>query len=133
MDLPGGWLAAGPGRRHKVEGNAESERFRFSPGAPVPEVALIASRFESRGVEIEGVFMELLVHPEHTKNIELLADTGEKIQSWIGEHLREAADKGLGYPYDGLTRGGSPLDAAHLRRRMAHGFGPGAARTAADA
>ena len=73
------------------------------PGAPVPEVALIASRFESRAVEIEGVFMELLVHPKHTKNIELLADTGDKIQSWIGEHLREAGDKGLGYPYDGLA------------------------------
>lgn len=103
VNLPDGWLAAGPGRRRKVEENTEGERFRFSPGAPVPEVALIASLFESRGIEIEGVFMELLVHPEHMKNIALLADTGEKIQSWIGERLREASDNGLGYPYDGLT------------------------------
>jgi ABC-type transport system involved in multi-copper enzyme maturation permease subunit len=103
VDLPDGWLAAGPGRRRKAEGNADGERFRFSPGAPVPEVALIASRFESRGVEIDGVFMELLVHRKHTKNIELLADTGEKIRSWIGDRLKEADEYGLGYPYDGLT------------------------------
>lgn len=103
VDLPDGWLAAGPGRRQKTEGNGEGERFRFSPGAPVPEVALIASRFESRGVEIEGVYMELLVHPGHMKNVELLADTGEKIRSWIEEHFQEATDNGIGYPYDGLT------------------------------
>ncbi len=103
VDLPDGWLAAGPGRRHNVEGNFKGGRFRFSPGAPVPKVALIASRFESRGIEIEGVYMELLIHPKHIKNIELLADTGEKIQSWIRERLREASDNGLAYPYDGLT------------------------------
>lgn len=103
VSLPDGWLAAGPGRRYKVEGDAEGESYRFSPGAPVPEVALVASEFESRGVEIEGVFMELLVYPKHMKNIEALADAGEKISSWIEERMREAKDDGLGYPYDGLT------------------------------
>jgi len=103
VDLPDGWLAAGPGRRRKAEGNAGGERFRFSSNAPVPEVALVAARFESRGAEIEGVYMELLMHPGHTKNVELLADTGEKICSWIEGRLQEAKDAGIGYPYDGLT------------------------------
>jgi len=103
VDLPGGWLAAGPGRRRNVEGNVEGERFRYSPGAPVPEVALIASRFESRSVEVDGVMMELLLYPKHVKNLEILADTGEEIRSWIGDRLQEAKEDGLGYPYDGLT------------------------------
>jgi ABC-type transport system involved in multi-copper enzyme maturation permease subunit len=103
VDLPKGWLAGGPGRRHKAEGEVDRVKFRFSPAEPVPEVALIASKFESRSFEVQGVMMEILIHPKHIKNIELLADAGEKIRSWIGERLREAKEHDLGYPYDGLT------------------------------
>ena len=103
VDLPKDWLVAGPGRRHKMEGRTNSARFRFSPSAPVPEVALIASRFESRSIEIEGVLLELLIHRKHMKNLEVMAEAGEKIRNWIGERLRETKAYGLSYPYDGLT------------------------------
>jgi ABC-type transport system involved in multi-copper enzyme maturation permease subunit len=103
VDLPNGWLVAGPGQRHKVQEETDVARFRFSPPAPVPEVALIASRFESRSVEIEGVLMELLIHQKHMKNLEVMSDTIEKIRTWIGERLREAKAYGLSYPYDSLT------------------------------
>jgi ABC-type transport system involved in multi-copper enzyme maturation permease subunit len=103
VDLPNGWLAAGPGQRHELERRSEGVRFRFSPPAPVPEVALIASRFESRSIEIEGVLMELLLHHKHMKNLDVMADTGDKIRTWIGERLREAKAYGLSYPYNGLT------------------------------
>jgi ABC-type transport system involved in multi-copper enzyme maturation permease subunit len=103
VNLPGGWLAAGPGRRHKVEGNSDGVSFRFSPPAPVPEVALIASRFESRSMEVEGVTLEVLIHRKHLKNIEVLAETGEKIREWMGDRLKEAEEYGLSYPYDAIT------------------------------
>jgi ABC-type transport system involved in multi-copper enzyme maturation permease subunit len=103
VDLPKGWLAAGPGRRHKVEGNSDGVSFGFSPPAPVPEVALIASRFESRSMEVEGVTLEVLINKKHTKNLEVLAETGEKIKEWVGDRLREAKEYGLEYPYDALT------------------------------
>ena len=103
VDLPGGWLAAGPGRRHRVEGNSDGVSFRFSPPAPVPEVALIASRFESRSMEVEGVTLEVLINKKHIKNIEVLAETREKIREWVGSRLKEAKEYGLGYPYDALT------------------------------
>lgn len=103
VDLPPGWLVAGPGRRCEVEAKGDRVRYSFSPGAPVPEVALIASRFKSLPLEVEGVMMEMLIHPKHMKNIELFADTGKMIQSWIREHLNEAKENGLGYPYNGLT------------------------------
>lgn len=60
VDLPKGWLAGGPGRR-RDGGPAPDGRvaFRFSPQAPVPEAALVASRFESRSVEINGIVSTL--------------------------------------------------------------------------
>ncbi len=103
VDLPRGWLVAGPGKRHLVEENSRTVSFRFSPQAPVPEVALIASRFESRAMEVEGVTLEVLIHKKHIKNIEVLAETKEKIQEWTGNRLREAKEYDLGYPYDALT------------------------------
>ncbi len=103
VDLPEGWLIAGPGRRVKVENNTQGEQFRFSPSACVPSVALVASRFESRSVEIDGVLFEVLIHKEHLKNLKVMADTGEKIRSWIEDRLEVAKGYGLDYPYDALT------------------------------
>jgi ABC-type transport system involved in multi-copper enzyme maturation permease subunit len=103
VDLPGGWLVAGPGRRHQVEGNGDGVSFRLSPPAPVPEVALIASQFESRAMEVEGVTLEVLIHKKHLRNIEVLAETGEKIREWVGDRLKEAEEYGLSYPYDAIT------------------------------
>lgn len=103
VDLPSGWLVAGPGRRCEVKGRENRSKYSFSPGAPVPEVALIASKYKSLSFEVEGVMMEMLIHPKHMKNIELFADTGKMIQAWIRDHLKEARVNGLGYPYNGLT------------------------------
>ncbi len=104
VDVPSGWLVAGPGRRMEEKGeDADRVKFRFSPEAPVPEAAVIASRFESRSFEVEGVKMEILAYPGHMNNIQLMSDTVEKIREWIGDHIREAKAYGLGYPYDGLT------------------------------
>ncbi len=103
VDIPDDWLVAGPGRRHHVDGENQSAKFRFAPSAPVPEVALVASDFESRSMEIEGVLMELLVHKKHTKNLEVLAETHELVQNWIRARFLEAKERGLSYPYDGLT------------------------------
>lgn len=103
VDLPNDWLAAGPGRRHRIETEGSGTRFRFSPQAPVPNVALIASRFESRSIEVDGVLMELLIHRKHTKNLEIMAEAGGHIRTWIEERLLEVKSYGLSYPYDGLT------------------------------
>ncbi|KPK84847.1 MAG: hypothetical protein AMS27_08875 [Bacteroides sp. SM23_62_1] len=103
VEVPEGWLVAGPGRRHTAGKGDETHKFRFSPPAPVPDVALIASRFESRSVEIEGLLLEVLIYEKHLKNLDIMAETGEHIRSWVGERLKEAKDNGLGYPYDGLT------------------------------
>ncbi len=63
----------------------------------------MASRFVRRATEIAGVELELLLHPGHTKNLEVFADAREEIHSWIEERLEEAAGIGLPYPYEALT------------------------------
>ena len=103
VEVPEKWLVAGPGRRQKVEEKDGFNVFRFSPPSQVPDVALIASQFESRSFEADNVLMELLISKKHMKNLEVLADTGDKIREWAGDRLKEAKEMGLGYPYDGFT------------------------------
>jgi len=104
VDLPEGWVAAGPGRRTEETG-AEPGRvvYRFAPGAPVPEVALIAGRYESRSVEIGGVTLEALVDSDHAAVFDLFDDAAGQIRDWLSTKLEEAEAVGLDYPYNGLT------------------------------
>lgn len=104
VELPEGWLAAGPGRRREAPGAGSGKaRFRFAPGAPVPEVALVAGRFESRSTEIDGVQLEMLVHRAHADVFDTFDDATDELTDWLSEKLTEASGFGLGYPYDGLT------------------------------
>ena len=99
VGVPAGWLVAGPGRRR----DAADGRFRFAPTAPVPEVALLASRFDRRAAEVDGVAFELLLHPGHGANLDVFADAVGALKERIAELLAEASDAGIGYPYDGLS------------------------------
>jgi len=103
FELPGGWLAAGPGRRQDAGGDGGRVKYRYAPQAPLPEVCLIAGRFDSVSTEIEGVTVEGLFHPSHRKNIEFFADSADEIKESLTERLAETAAAGLAYPYDGLT------------------------------
>jgi hypothetical protein len=104
VEVPDGWLVAGPGRRHEATGAGSGRaRFRFSPGAPVPDVALVAGRYESRSAEIDDVMLEMLIHPAHAEGFEHFDDAAAELSSWLEEKLGEAAEVGLRYPYDGLT------------------------------
>ena len=99
VEVPTGWLVAGPGRRREVgEG-----RFRFAPAVPVPEVALLASVFERRHMEVADVSFELLLHPGHGEHLSLFADAVDELEERIGEILARAQAAGLAYPYDGLS------------------------------
>jgi hypothetical protein len=108
VEVPEGWLVAGPGRRQSSGSDDDVEHFRFAPGAPVTQVGLIASRFERRAREIAGVELELLVHPGHDRNLRFFEDAIEEIADRAEAVLTEAARLGLPYPYGGLTLVESP-------------------------
>ena len=104
VEVPSGWLVAGPGRREEAGGaDGDRARFRFAPSAPVPQVALIAAPFESRSAEVSGVQCEVLVHPSHVENVDFFTDAAKEIHDWAEERLEEAAEIGLAYPYEALT------------------------------
>lgn len=99
VDVPDGWLVAGPGLRR----DAADGRFRFAPPVPVPEVALLASVFDRRHLTVDGLTFELLLAPGHGDNLEPFADSVDALEERIGGVLEEARKAGLGYPYEGLS------------------------------
>ena len=101
---------AGPGRREALglDAGGDTARFRFHPGAPVPHVGLLASRFERRAMNVAGVELEILVHPKHDRNLRFFEDAAEEIENRVGEIFTDAAKLGLPYPYGGLTLVESP-------------------------
>ena len=108
VEVPAGWLVAGPGRRETVDAGDGVARFRFHPGAPVPHVGLLASRFERRAIEAAGVEVEILVHPGHDRNLRFFADAAGEIRRRVEELFGDADRLGLPYPYGGLTLVESP-------------------------
>ena len=114
VEVPDGWLVAGPGRREVLGG---SSGFRFRPAAPVPEVGLFAARFERHAMEVEGVQLELLLHPAHTRNVAWFTGTGELLRARLEETLEGVAGLGLPYPYGAFSVVEVP---SHLR-----GYGGG--------
>lgn len=99
VEVPDGWLVAGPGRRESL---GES-RFRFSPQAPVPQVAVLASRFERFATTIHDIDLELLVSPRHTAPVHYFTDSVDNITEALEHVVRDAAALGMPYPYDALS------------------------------
>lgn len=102
-ELPDGWHPAAPGRRRDEGASDGRRRFRFAPPAPVSETTLVAAPFERRAASVQGVELELLLDPQHTRNLDLFTPAGEEILGWIEGRLSEAEELGLPYPYGGLT------------------------------
>ncbi|MFP6796876.1 MAG: hypothetical protein VB933_07390 [Pseudomonadales bacterium] len=120
VEVPAGWLVAGPGRRitlSEPDSMTGRVRFAFRPPSPVPAVALLASSFERRAMDIDGVTFEILLSPKHLDNLTLFADANDAIRERIEELLTESRRLGLPYPYDGF----SLVETPHTLR----GFGGG--------
>jgi ABC-type transport system involved in multi-copper enzyme maturation permease subunit len=102
--VPQGWIAALPGKRQDaVTDRPGMTAYRFAPGAPVDQVALIADEYVSRSTEVSGVHAEILLHPSHVANLDVFSDSVTVLEDWMAEKLDEAAALGLPYPYDAIT------------------------------
>ena len=120
VTVPDGWLVAGPGRHHPQDDGS----YRFGPEAPVPKVGLFASRFKRHVMEVAGVELELLLHPDPSAQSGSLRERGRSHRvSRLQRIIGEAAAMGIPYPYDGFSvvevptylrvyGGGSRLDTA---------------------
>lgn len=96
--MPSGWTVAGPG---KAQPTGDGQR--FAPTGPVPEVVLVAGRFDRRTTEVEGVEVEVLFHPAHLRNLDFFADARQEIETAAAERFTTARELGMPYPYRQLT------------------------------
>ena len=119
VELPSTWLAAGPGKRQTVGSAGDRTTFRFAPQPAVPEVALMAAELESFATEIDGITFEVLVHPDHDRNFEVLAHARAEIEQWVAERLELARDAGLALSVRRVHGRRSPEHVAQLQRRLA--------------
>ena len=104
VETPRNWLVAGPGGRKESEHRASVSRFRFRPGTPVPEVAVIASNeFERRTAVVAGVEVELLLHRRHMRNVDYFHDVVRYLQVLAETGRHRLAGSGLVYPYGGIS------------------------------
>ena len=96
--VPRNWTVVGPGERLPINDDRRA-RFRFNPPVPLPEVALLASKFERRAFEIQGIDFEIFLNKKHTRVLETLEDAAPAIESWIDERLGELTEYGMEYPF----------------------------------
>ena len=101
VSIPDDWIVAGPGTRQRVD--APRTRFRFNPSQPVPEFALIASKFERRSFETRGIEFELLLSPKHTENLAALESVAPVLQTWVENQIDWLKAGGLSYPLGTLS------------------------------
>ena len=104
VDLPPGWLAAGPGSRTESLAPGGGSRLGFRPAAPVAEVAVLASnRFERQAASVAGVDVELLLHRRHMRNVRFFGNAAESLRDHFEWRFDSAADSGVRYPYGSLS------------------------------
>lgn len=102
VEVPNGWLVAGPGTRRLVE-EGKTTRYRFNPNIPIPEIALLGSKFVHRSMAVGGINFELLLSEKHTRNLDVLEPMVPALEEWIEDRLTELRKVGLDYPFETLT------------------------------
>lgn len=98
VEIPRGWLAAGPGR---IDRGGE---LVFRPRVPLAQFPLFAAPFVRRSLTVGEVEYELLIHPRHVASVDYF--TGENAETTVG-HLEQQlgwmGSPGLPYPHDVLS------------------------------
>lgn len=102
VSVPRGWLVAGPAKRETLDDDKRA-KYRFQQSSPIPEIALVGSRFKSASIEAEGISFELLYAHVHRKQFERFAQLGEYVQQRIKWRLDTIRPHGFEYPYESFS------------------------------
>ena len=96
VDVPAGWSVAGPGRQPRAEGVPTNHRLRTD--SPIQDVALFASDFERRAVNVQGIELELLLTAKHMPNLDYFAEAGNEITKQLADLFGKLEDADVAYP-----------------------------------
>ena len=99
VSTPQHWLVAGPAKRETLDDDKQA-KYRFQQSSPLPEFALIGSRFESASIEVEGISFECLYAKIHRRKFERFSvEPGDQFRLRITRRLEHARSMGMEYPY----------------------------------
>ncbi len=101
--VPKNWLVAGPAKRESSD-DTKRTTYSFQQSSPLPEFALIGSRFKSGSIEVDGITFEILYHPKHRKTFEHFVQIEDHIRSTASRwYVEKFQTHGLSYPYSSFT------------------------------
>ena len=94
--VPDGWHLAGSGR---VQGDVG----RFRPVGALADFALIAAPFERRTRTVDGIELELLIHPAHVASADhfVAGENADRFEGYVRQRMLSFGE--LPYPHDLLT------------------------------
>ncbi|MCY3540363.1 MAG: hypothetical protein OXH31_00425 [Gammaproteobacteria bacterium] len=99
VSVPRGWLVAGPATRELEIENSRSV-FSFNTHNPLPQFALVASRFESASLNVEEIKFELLYSRVHRRNFDALnLPDYQPLRPMIESYIEKVRLSGVDYPY----------------------------------
>ena len=98
VTVPRSWIVAGPAKRQQVK-NTERLTFRFKQTEPIPEIALVGSKFEQAALEINGTHFEILYSKAHSKTIEAFAPAINSIHQRLETFSNQLTAKGFKVPF----------------------------------
>ena len=98
VSVPRKWLVAGPARRESIE-DKPRRIFSFQQSSPLPEFALVGSKFESGSIEVEGIVFEVLYSKPHRKTFERFAQIADRIRESTQYTVERIRTLGFEYPY----------------------------------
>lgn len=99
VSVPQDWKVAGPAKRQSLA-NDRGMTYLFQQSNPLPEFALVGSKFESAVIEVERIVFEVLYSQVHRHTFEALAPTKNNIQERLQAIVQNARIQGFQYPYE---------------------------------
>ena len=109
VTVPRHWIVAGPAKRETVD-ESEDSTFWFKQTNPLPEIALVGSKFEQAAVEIDGTLFEILYSRVHRKTIEAFGLAKDTIKLQLERFSNELTSKGFEFPYGVISLVEVPSD-----------------------
>lgn len=102
VTVPKKWLVAGPARR-QILADDDRKTYRFVQSNPIPEIALVGSKFEVASMEVEGIEFEVLYSTVHRKTFKAIAQAEDNIRERLQRTIEDIRELGMNYTYGAYT------------------------------
>ena len=96
VSVPKKWLVVGPVKRKTVANNSH-KTYRFQQSDPIPEFALVSSKFESVSMTVDGIDFEALYSDAHKRTFDAFKPVIDNIRKHLQRAIERVRAQGLNY------------------------------------